>query len=62
MAVIALDAENTSVSRMRALRNQIARIVKSGGVGPVVIIARTLDSEIIVTGRRPAGRPALADG
>jgi hypothetical protein len=60
MVVIALDTKNTSIVRMRELRGQIARIVKNGGVGPVVIDARTLDSEIIVTGRRPARRPAPA--
>ena len=52
VVVIALDTKKTSVARMRQLRGSIERIVKKGSVGPVVIDARTLDSGIIITGRR----------
>jgi hypothetical protein len=57
MVVIALDADDTDVASMRDLRNRLVRIARQGAVGDVVIDARTLDSEIVVTGRRRyAGR------
>jgi hypothetical protein len=52
MVVIALEADQTDLPRMREIRNMIAAIGRKGAVGPIVVAARTLDSEIIVVGRR----------
>jgi hypothetical protein len=52
MVVIALEAGQTDMSQMREIRNSIAAIGRKGAVGPIVVAARTLDSEIVVTGRR----------
>ena len=51
MVVIALEAQQTSVPQMRDIRNTIAALSRKGAVGPIVVSARTLDSEIVVTYR-----------
>jgi hypothetical protein len=52
MVVVALEAPQTSSARMREIRNTIAALGRRAAVGPIVVSARTLDSEIAVTGRR----------
>jgi hypothetical protein len=37
---------------MREIRNTIAALSRMGAIGPIVVSARTLDSEIVVSGRR----------
>jgi hypothetical protein len=62
MVVIVLEARDTDVNQMREIRNHIARIGRQGAVGPIVVHARTLDSEIVVTGRRTRMRQGDGDG
>ena len=45
MVVIALVAGQTDLSEMRESRNSIAAIGREGAVGPIVVAARTLDSQ-----------------
>jgi hypothetical protein len=52
MVVIALEAGQSSVPQMREIRNTIAELSRRGAVGPIAVSARTLDSEIVITGRR----------
>jgi len=52
MVVVGLEADQTSIREMRDLRNRIVRICRRFDVGPFPIEARTLDSRIIVRGRR----------
>jgi hypothetical protein len=52
MVAIALEAHQTSSAGMRDIRNTIAALGRRTAVGPIVVSARTLDSEIVVTGWR----------
>jgi hypothetical protein len=52
MVVVGVEAEQTTVGEMRDLRNRIVRICRRFDVGPFPIEARTLDSLIIIGGRR----------
>jgi len=52
MVVVGLEAAQTTVGEMRDLRNRIVRICRRFDVGPFPIEARTLDSLIVVSGRR----------
>lgn len=62
MVVIALDAQDTDVASMRDIRNRLAHIAREGAVGDLVIDARTLDSEIVATGRRRGAGRDRGDG
>jgi len=58
MVVVGLEAAQTTVGEMRDLRNRIVRICRRFDVGPFPIEARTLDSLIVVSGRRSTATQA----